>query len=327
MARHRSVARRAGGLTLLLALGFSCKNFENYTPHLVTIGGTVLQVVALNYIGDKYEPAVNLLMGTLTPAAAGMAQTWAQDYRRQKELAALEKIEQEIRQEQAALERVREEAGRAADAAGVIAKGAPRAKAGPLSADVALLRIRPGEKPTPLRDGEALSDGRDGRAPADRLRVLVRPDREAYVYVVAIDAVGRVQPLFPSTFGAPSAALPADRVLQLPSAADAYGLDEYRGVQQVFVYASERPNNALEAQLARFAREPLPKPTAGKTYAVSEPTLVEAGPASTVSARGLTNVREESSIELGEDGAAVVAERAVAGPGESLVVTRWFEHQ
>jgi hypothetical protein len=327
MARHRSVARRAGGLTLIVALGFSCKNLESYTPHLVTIGGTVLQVVALNYIDDKYEPAVNLLMGTLTPAAAGMAQTWAQDYRRQKELAALEKIEQEIRQEQAALERAREETKLAADAAGVIAKGAPRAKAGPLSADVALLRVRPGEKPTPLRDGDVLSDGRESGAPADRLRVLVRPDRDAHVYVVGVDAVGRVQPLFPRTFAAPSAAVPAGRLLQLPSSTDAYGLDEYRGVQQVFVYASERPNDALEAQLARFAREPLPKPTAGKTYVVSEPTLVEAGPASTVSARGLTNVRPESSVELGESGEAIVMERAVANPGESLVVTRWFEHQ
>jgi hypothetical protein len=325
----RATRRRARALAALLLLGVACKNFESYAPHLVTLGGTVLQVVALNYVGVKYQPAVSLLMNSLTPTAAAMTATWAQEYRRQKDLAALEQIEQEIRAEQAALERARAEAAQAAAAVGVIAKSAPAADARPLAVDVALLRVRGDTPPVPLRDGETLHDGRDGAAPAEGLRVLVRPEREAYVYVVAFDAVGRVQPLYPSVFEAPAAPVPAGTPLLLPSALDAYGLDEYRGVQHVVVYASEAPNSSLEVQLARFARDPMPAPEADEVYVVSEPTAIEAGPGATVSPRGLTNVRPVARVDLeGTEGSlAIDAERAVAEPGESVVVTRWFEHK
>jgi hypothetical protein len=121
----------------------------------------------------------------------------------------------------------------------------------------------------------------------------------------------------------------AGNALLLPSAKGDYGLDEYRGVQHVFVYASEAPNSALEAQLARFARAPLPKPAGEKVYVVSEPTLVERGPNPDVRARGLTNVRPAASVALDAANGplSVIAERSVARPGESLVVTRWFEHR
>jgi hypothetical protein len=325
MTRCRARALRPVVLALLLAVG--CKNFETYTPHLVTIGGTVLQVVALNYVDPQYAPAVNLLMGTLTQSGAGMATAWAQEYRRQKDLAALEKIEQEIREEQAALERARAQAaGIAGEAAAVIAKSAPAAE--PLAADVALLRVRGAEPPAALRDGDTLHDGRDGKAPAEGLRVLVRPSRDAYVYVVAIDAVARVQPVFPSAFEKPSEPVAGGRTLLLPSATTAYGLDEYRGVQHVFVYVSDTPNDALEAQLARFSRDPAPPPPAGEIYVVSEPTRIESEGETAVSARGLTNVRPTAPVEIESAGSSlsIQAERAVAEPGESLVVTRWFEH-
>ena len=90
------------------------------------------------------------------------------------------------------------------------AKGvAPRSAASaPLELDVALLK-REGGGAVAIDNGAVLHDA--ASAPGgkgDELRVFFSPSRDAYVYVIAIDARARVQPLFPPRLP-PAAPVPA----------------------------------------------------------------------------------------------------------------------
>ncbi|MEN8158934.1 MAG: DUF4384 domain-containing protein [Myxococcota bacterium] len=190
----------------------------------------------------------------------------------------------------------------------------------PPALEVALLRSTAGGPARAFDDGAVLHDGRDGTAPADTLRVFFRPSRDSYVYVVAIDAAARVQALFPLELP-PAGPVPAGADVWLPGPTGGFGLDENRGIQHVYFYASPERQQDLEAQLYRFASRP--KPAAGPAR-VNEPTRVEGE----VRARGLTGTGQAVVVDPTGTRATVATTRYLQGAaGGPLVVTRVFEHR
>ena len=96
----------------------------------------------------------------------------------------------------------------------------------------------------------------DQTAESDFSRVPpFRPRADAFVYVVAIDAVGRVQPLHPMSYPTSGSPTPAGTEVFLPGPEGWYGLDEYAGVQHVYFVAATQPRPDLEKQLAWLAIE------------------------------------------------------------------------
>lgn len=203
-------------------------------------------------------------------------------------------------------------------------------EAGTLALQVAVLKraIEGGDVGAEaIADGDVLYDGWGEDPHADRLKVYFSPSEDAYVYVIAIDAIGRVQPLFPRQYPDTTNPVPAGAQIVLPEASDWYGLDKYTGIQHVFFYASRAPQRSLVAQMARFATRPLPEPSGEKVHAVTEPTVVERD---VIQARGLTNVRPMEVVEIPGEGDATEAVEAMRVGGleaGDVIVSRYFEHR
>jgi hypothetical protein len=173
-------------------------------------------------------------------------------------------------------------------------------------------------------DGEVLFDGR-GEATEDRFRVFASPRQDTHLYVIAIDALGRVQPLYPRRFPDRSNPVRAGERILLPDDTSWYGLDEFTGVQHIYVYASEEPRVDLEKQLTLFASGPPPAPR-GTVHTVSEPTLLNS---EGLRGRGLTGVVPGEVVRMPGDAALEFQPTRVLASGteRDVVATRVFEHR
>jgi type II secretory pathway pseudopilin PulG len=408
--RRSKLHRFRVALVVLLASSFlSCRTVEKMLPYIIVAGGAIASVVALNFLSDctsswavcvddgagglvrdvGYSEQVLLMIGTMTTVAGAAADYYVDQREKARELIELEKVENKVEQDYAALQQ--QQAAPPANQWGN-AWGAPAAveparwgKAGteyadpygtppppgygpppgqappqgapapaaspwgdkyaggttsksaglgsapsgqPLALDTALLKDVGGRWVAVL-DNDVLYDGR-GEATADRFRVYFSPSEDAHVYVVGVDAVGRVQPLYPRRFPDRSNPIRAGEKVLLPDASGAYGLDEFAGLQHIYFYAGRAPNPQLEKQLALFAAKPPPQPagiaTGGNVYVVSEPAQPRG-----VQGRGLTGVGpgDEVRIPAGAAGFdAVFPLRASAADAASdLVTMRYFQHQ
>lgn len=413
--------RRAAAPMLLVALALcftSCQTMdkalqavEKVLPYAVVAGGAIASVVAYNYLSDcgntyavcseftdidgntfqeydqGYVEVALATIGTITSVGKMGADYWVEQREKQRELAELEAVEQQIEEEYAALEAQGEpvqaggwgNAGAPAAAdrwgsayaqpaygggsavapspapaptptappnsassespwgnrfgdAGVAAKGvAPAEPPGTIALETAILKRVETEDAAslaPVADDDVLYDG-IGEDRADRFQVLFSPSRDAFVYVIGVDAVGRLQPLFPTRY--PDQANPVragERVL-LPGGAGGFGLDQYRGIQHVFFRASHERNEALEKQLTLLAAKPAPAPpTEGKVYTVSEPTVAGGG---AVQARGITGTGTGAMLRVpaGEGAWSDVptVTFSAAAPDEAVVGSRYFRHE
>lgn len=355
----RTTIRRRS-LVAVLAFLLACETMLPST--ILLGGAVLQVVAVNQFIDQpEYLTAVSGLIATMTSVALAAGENYL-DYRaRQQELARVEALEAEIAVEYEALKEGEQApapsweaapegnpdwaAGDAplpgasaddipgaqassaspwgdryaADGMGIASKGL--APAGPVPIDVALLK-RDGSRAVPIEDGEILFDGIDDPQPADALRVAFRTRADAFVYVVAVDAVGRVQPLHPMAYPAPASPTAAGTEVFLPGPEGWYGLDAYTGIQHVYFVASPERRPELESQLAWFAAQGIPE-LKGPVHSVSEVTRVEdAG----IRSRGLTGVRTE--VNEGIPAEPPGAKGAAAGLGSrDQVMTRHFVHR
>jgi hypothetical protein len=187
----------------------------------------------------------------------------------------------------------------------------PRGDAGvPLAVDLVLGRRGQGsvEAFQPISNGAELTG-------EDELRLLLRPGREAFVYVLSIDGGGVVTPLFPLPGKAGPDPVPAGAVLALPSASGWWRLDGYRGIEHLYVVVALERSPDLEVLLPAFAvrrRALVPDPAS-----VTEPTLIGVG--------GSEGLGEPFESVAGGTG-SWAPQRYSSSPDEALVVTLWFRH-
>lgn len=198
----------------------------------------------------------------------------------------------------------------------------------PLSLGVALMKRvvdTDGVRGIAIANGDVLFDG-VGENFADRFRLVFSPDDDSFVYVVGVDAVGRVQPLYPRVFPDATNPVRAGERILLPSADEWYGLDSFEGLQHIYFYASKVRNRDIERQLTIFASKPPPDPAGrdGRIYSVSSPTLPDI-----LQARGITGTEagEVTRIPAEDQEYEVTLEPFHALPGRPLMAARYFDHQ
>jgi hypothetical protein len=184
-------------------------------------------------------------------------------------------------------------------------------KSGPAAEDVA-----------PLVDGDVLHRG-DGVGGGDRFRVYFRPNLDTHIYVVAVDATGWVQPIFPASFDGDAARVAGGNTTLLPDDSHWFGLDQNAGVYHLFFLASRHARTDLEQKLREFAAKERVVPP--QTRSVEAAVVVEgswvAERGDTVTERGTVSevrTRDGSAYEVSPD------TYSFGVPDADFVLTRHF---
>ncbi len=201
-------------------------------------------------------------------------------------------------------------------------------RAGPQTIDLtaALLAQRQNADGTfrlePVADGAVLHSSQGDPAAGDRLKILFSVDCACFVYIIGIDATGFIAKIFPESTVGPGNPVEAGRKYLLPEGDEWWGLDQYRGIEQVYFVASFRQRTDIESLLASL---PDRRPgTRGDGYQpVSEPTVIPVP-------KGLIKVQDAAPVSVSTSSGASVevspTSFAATVAGADLVVTRWFRH-
>jgi Domain of unknown function (DUF4384) len=194
-----------------------------------------------------------------------------------------------------------------------------------ISLEVALLaqqRTSNGQvRMRPVQDGDVLYDGRGDPARGDKIKIFFAANCACYVYVIGIDATGYVASIFPEGGGhATSRVQPGERYL-VPDGTTWWGLDDYRGVEQIYFIVSRERRLDIENQVANLAGQRPPIPANYRP--VQEPAIVP-------TTRGLVQVQSAAPAavptEYGSEQISPTSFQSTVADAD-LVVTRWFRHE
>lgn len=122
----------------------------------------------------------------------------------------------------------------------------PPTEPDPLALHWQLKRLTAGGQ-VPLDDGARVAGG-------DAVRLHLRVDRQAWVYVVLLDSAGQLQLLFPSVDIARSNRLAAGKPVTVPGGSSWFVLDELPGREQFFVLAGAEPIDDLDRLIDHLNR-------------------------------------------------------------------------
>lgn len=174
----------------------------------------------------------------------------------------------------------------------------------------------------PVHDGDVLYDGRGDPARGDKIKIFFAANCACYVYVIGIDATGYVASIFPEV-GAHvvSRVQPGEKYL-VPGGTTWWGLDDYRGVEQIYFIASRERRRDIEDLVAQLAGQ---RPSLPADYRpVRKPAVV-------AMTRGLVQVQSAAPAavptEYGSEQqiSPTLFQSTVADA--DLVITRWFRHE
>jgi hypothetical protein len=190
-----------------------------------------------------------------------------------------------------------------------------------LALEIALLkRVERGDGSValaPLADGDVLVDGAGSPQAGDRFGILVSLPSPAHLYVIAADATGWIQPLYPPRLAATSPLAAGTRVF-LPSDGQWYALDQNRGAESFYFVASKARLPALEEVLSPFEAGQRPPMLRAQAEPVGEPTEI---------ANGVRTRQPTEAAGPGGEG-TLAAQAFLAEPGAgAIVVTRWLLHR
>ena len=192
----------------------------------------------------------------------------------------------------------------------------------PIGMNVALMTQRSGAQTLErIEDGAVLRDGRGNPVAGDRLKVHFAANCDCYVYVIGIDATGYVAQIFPDPEASLENPVVADKEYLLPEGNQWWGLDDYRGIEQIYFLASHDRRAEVEDILTSLAGQPR-KLTAQYTP-VTEPALIPV-------TRGLVKVTvaEPVSVPTAQGAQQVTPTNFLSNAsGAGLLISRWFEHQ
>ena len=199
--------------------------------------------------------------------------------------------------------------------------------AAPIVLDVAILAQRASERaarrtqPVPIQDGEVLRDGGSDPRKGDVVKFSFRANCDCYVYVIGVDATAYVARVFPEKGGNP---VRANQQYIVPGGTAWYGLDEYKGIEQVFFLASRQPRPDIEKTLGQLAKTG--RSSLSRSYRpVREAAVPDAA------TRGLVKVQmgTKSTVrtEAGQSYAFTPQAFAARQGADDVVVTRWFRHE
>jgi hypothetical protein len=174
----------------------------------------------------------------------------------------------------------------------------------------------------PVHDGDVLYDGRGDPARGDKIKIFFTANCACYVYVIGIDATGYVAKIFPDgDLHATGPVVPGSKNL-VPGGTTWWGLDDYRGVEQIYFIASRERRRDIEDLVGQLAGQ---RPSLPADYRpVREPAIV-------AMTRGLVQVQSAAPAtvptEFGSDQqiSPTLFQSTVADA--DLAITRWFRHE
>jgi hypothetical protein len=207
-------------------------------------------------------------------------------------------------------------------------QGGPGSAKSGIVLDAAILAQRASERaarrsdPVPIQDGEVLRDGGSDPRKGDVVKFSFRANCDCYVYIIGVDATGYVARVFPDPASRQGNPVRANRQYVVPEGTAWYGLDQHKGVEQVFYIASRRPRRDLESSLSQL--EKTPKSSLSKNFkAVRE--------AVTPAMRGLVKVQmgTQSAVQAESGQRVSFTPQAFAAQAglDDVVVTRSFHHE
>ena len=194
----------------------------------------------------------------------------------------------------------------------------------PMGLDVLLVRkaMRNGAPiVVPIQDGDILKDGRGNPHAGDKFRIMFRANSDSYIYVIAIDGSGWAQGVFPPPSAPLGNPVTKDQPYVLPGGSNWYSLDQFRGVETIFVVASHTPRRDIEDVLKGITgRE---RPATATPRQVTQAAIIPHG------FGGARPSQTPIGLNLGNAGVQQVLPTSFFArtAGEDLRVTRWFRHQ
>ena len=206
----------------------------------------------------------------------------------------------------------------------------PYGSAGAIVLEAAILAQRASDRaarrtdPVPIQDGDTLRDGGSDPRKGDVMKFSFRASCDCYVYVIGADATGYIARIFPDPASGLSNPVRSGQQYVVPTGTSWYGLDQYKGVEQVFFVASRTPRQDIEGPLKELVQTARSAPPQGYR-SVREPATTAS------SMRGLVKVQMGTpSTVQGESGqrySFTPQAFAAQGGADDVVVTRWFNHQ
>jgi hypothetical protein len=205
-----------------------------------------------------------------------------------------------------------------------VQSGMAQSTAAPISLDVLLVKkqmVNGVSSYLPIKDGDILLDGRGNPQAGDKFRVMFRANTDCYVYVIAVDGSAWAQGLFPPASSPFANPVKAGQQHVLPEGTNWFSLDQFKGIETIFVVASLAPRQDIEQILTTITgreRHPAEKPSA-----VSEPAIIPNGysGARAASSPFAFQTSQHQQQEL------LPTTYFVKTAGEDLRITRWFRHQ
>ena len=192
----------------------------------------------------------------------------------------------------------------------------------PIALDVALLRktvVNGRTVPVPIQDGDVLKDGRGNPQAGDKFKIVFRPTADCFVYVIAIDGSGWAQGLFPSKNSPSVNPVRKGQEYVLPDGAYWYSLDQFRGIETIYVVAVYQRRADIEEIFVKIAGR--------ERSATAVPEKVEQPPV-LPNGFGTTQPGQPAVVQTESGEIPVSATRFFTNQaGEDLRVTRWFRHE
>ena len=194
----------------------------------------------------------------------------------------------------------------------------------PISLDVLLVKkqmVNGVQSYLPINDGDTLFDGRGNPQAGEKFRVMFRANTDCYVYVIAVDGSAWAQGIFPTASTPFANPVKAGQQHVLPEGTNWFSLDQFKGIETIFVVASHARRPDIEQILTTITgreRHPSEKPKA-----VSEPAIIP---------NGYSGARAGSSpfafqASQNQQQELLPTTYFVKTAGEDLRITRWFRHQ
>jgi hypothetical protein len=194
----------------------------------------------------------------------------------------------------------------------------------PIGMDVVMVKktIRNGATVVlPIKDGDALKDGRGNPQAGDKFRIMFRPNTDGYVYVIAIDGSGWAQGIFPPPTSPLANPVKAGEQYVLPEGNNWFSLDQYQGVETIFFVTSQEKRQDIEEILQSITgRE---RPASESPQQVTKVAMVPYGVGG---ARPSTQPFNLSGGP-GQDQTIIPTSYLAQKAGQDLRLTRWFRHE
>jgi hypothetical protein len=174
----------------------------------------------------------------------------------------------------------------------------------------------------PVHDGDILYDGRGDPARGDKIKIFFTANCACYVYVIGIDATGYVAKIFPDDNVHATSPVAAGARNLVPDGTTWWGLDDYRGIEQIYFIASRERRRDIEDLIAQLAGQ---RPRLPADYRpVREAAIVPM-------TRGLVQVQSTAPAAVpseygGEQQISPTLFQSTVADAD-LVITRWFRHE